>query len=211
MASSLVLAAGCARGVDAQAFETGPLEAALVEILPTAEDLYIDLLFGACGTEEETTYFSDGLTLHSRFIGNEDSFAVPDESKVLKSVFLSMALYVYEDEARAIERIHEEKESRLYEKVGDTEYYAEMLGFPSEEVAGYDVFWEEPRVPRVQGEEVVFFRVGRYVGRYRVHVDDPPSLEDGHFIPPDLHELLKSAILQTIPKLRAGMPHAGTE
>jgi len=114
-----------------------------------------------------------------------------------------MDVYVYQNEGQAIERIHKEKGTSLYKKVGDTEYYAQILGFPPEDIAGYVSFWKEPAIQEVQGEEVIFFRVGQYVGWYSVHMDAPPKLEDGYFMPPELHDLLESAVKQTVPKLRS--------
>lgn len=202
----VVLAGGC--GHKTQKTEIEPLhekalESPFVEIIPTGQNLYIDSLLGAYRTSERTIYFSDGSILHSRIIGNEGSFDVPDKSKALRSIVLAMRVYVYQNEGQAIERIHKEKESRFYKKVGDTEYYAKMLGLHPEEIAGYVCFWKEPHVQQVQGREVIFFRVGQYVGRYSVYMDDPPKLKDGYFMPPGLHDLLKSAVMQTTPQLRS--------
>lgn len=207
LAAPVMLAGGCGHKTEVEPLQVGSLELPFTEILPTGENLCIDLFLGAYRTSEGTTYLSDGSILHSRFIGNEDAFTVPHKNKELSPVFLSMCIYVYQNGGQAIERIHKEKESRLYKKVGDTEYYAKVFGFPTEEIAGYVSFWKEPAVQEVQGQEVIFFRVGRYVGRYTVHMHDPPELEDGYFMPPELHDLLYSAIKKTIPKLRS-LSHA---
>ena len=72
-----------------------------------------------------------------------------------------------------------------------------------EDIAGHVIFWKEPTVKEVQGEEKISFRVGRYVVDYSVHMDDPPELKDGYFMPPDLSDVLRNAVKTTIPKLRS--------
>jgi len=113
-----------------------------------------------------------------------------------------MFIYTYQDEELAKKRIQEEKRGKLYND-SDTEYYAKLFSFSPEDIAGYVTFWKEPAVEQVQGEEKVSFRVGQYVGCYSVHLDDPPELSDGYFIPIELHSLLEVAVKTTIPRLRA--------
>jgi hypothetical protein len=206
LVSSCVVAGGCGYKTEVEEPELGPLESPFSAIIPSAEDLFIDLFFSPYHCYEETIYYPDGSIGYSRTFANEASSYTPlsDASKPeSSSVLLSMLIYEYQNEEEATKRINEEKDSSLYKKSGDTEYYANLFGFSPEEIAGYVSFWKEPAVEEVQGEEVIFFRVGRYVGNYRITMDDPPELEDGYFMPPELHDLLEFAVNKTIPKLRS--------
>ena len=70
----------------------------------------------------------------------------------------------------------------------NSEHLARRLGLPREDVARNVAFWKEPDV--TVGRETIVFRVGKYIGDYAVHMDNPPELEDGFFLPPDLSDLL---------------------
>jgi hypothetical protein len=118
------------------------------------------------------------------------------------SLVFSMLIYDYHSDEQAKNHIQEEKEKKSYDD-SNTEFYAKLVKFPPEDIAGYSIFWKEPAVTKIQGEEVIFFRVGKYVGNYKVWIEDPPQLKDGYFIPPDLHDSLIFAVQSTIPKLRS--------
>ena len=58
-------------------------------------------------------------------------------------------------------------------------------------------------LPQRRRCETISFRVGRYVGDYAVWVDDPPEIDDGFFMPLDVHDLLEIYVINTdISKLR---------
>lgn len=65
------------------------------------------------------------------------------------------------------------------------------------------VFWREPDDKEVKGSQEVYFRVGRYVGKYQLWIGDPPKLESGYFIPPMFSDLWQSAVHTTMPRLRS--------
>ncbi len=185
----------------------GPLESPFAEIIPTGEVLYLDLnlYFGTYKTSEETRYFSSGSIVHSRFIGNEDSFTVPDKSKELESVFINMVIYVCQDEEGATKFIQKEKTKKWFDG-SDNEFYAKLFGVPTNDIAGSVHFWKEPGDSPVEGSEEIIFKVGHYVGWYKVQMDNPIEAEDGYFMPPKLHDLLQLAVNKTIPKLRSFQP-----
>ncbi len=118
---------------------------------------------------------------------------------------LSLVIREYQDEEQSQKDIQEERKRKQYDK-NLSEFYAKLTGLPSADVASHVIFWKETSYEQIQGEEEILFRVGRYVGDYSVHIDDPPELEDGFFIPPNLHDLLELALIKTdINKLRSLM------
>jgi hypothetical protein len=201
LVSSCLIDGGCWHNKEVEEPELGPLESPFSEIIPSAEDLFISPYYSS----EETIYYSDGLIGYSRMFGNE-SASYSSLSDVPKPesppVILSMLVYEYQDEGQAMKRIQEEKTRKWYDE-SDTEFYAKLFELPPEDITGHVVFWEEPTIEEIQGEEVIFFRIGQYVGNYQVHVHDPPELSDGYFMPPELHDLLESAVSKTISKLRS--------
>ena len=205
LASSVVFTNGCSPNTDEVEWtERTTLEPPFSEIIPTGEDLRCLLYqLEPYRSDNETIYFSDGSITYSRFIGNEDCFhARTDEGNDYEALYLNMAIHDYQTEEQAIAHIQEEKEGSWYTK-NDTEYYAIIIGLPPQDIAGYEIFWTEPGTDEVQGSEEIFFRVGRYVGDYQLHMTPPPELEDGYFIPLDLHYLLQTAVKTTIPRLRS--------
>ena len=85
----------------------------------------------------------------------------------------------------------------------DTAYYAALFNFSPQDIAGHTHFWKEPAVEPVQGRETVFFRIGRYVGWYKVYMSEPDYFEGEYIISPELPDLLYRAVQMTIPKLRS--------
>jgi len=203
LASSVALTNGCSPKADEVEWtEVTTLESPFREIIPTGEDLRCLLYrLEPYRSDNETIYFSDGSITYYRFIGSQDCFRVrTDESKDYQALFLSMHIRDYQTEEQAIAHIQEEKEKSWYDE-SDTEYYAEVIGFPPEDIAGYEIFWTEPDIDEIQGKEEILFRVGRFVGEYSFQMNDPPELEDGYFIPLELHYLLQTAVKTTIPRL----------
>ena len=184
---------GCGHRREIEEPKLGPLEAPFSEIIPDCEDLYCQLYGFKTKAYEDTIYRPDGVIIHSRTF--ESSDVDPD-------ALLAMTIYDYPDEEAAKKYIHERKEVKWYDET-DTEYYAMRFNFPPEDIAGYTIFWKEPIDEEYQGEEVIMFRVGHYVGHYEVWLNAPPKLEDGYFLPPELHDLLEMAVKKTIPKLRS--------
>jgi len=203
LASSVALAGGCSPNTDKVEWtETTTLEPPFNEIIPGGEDLCCLLYhLEPYTSRNETIYFSDGSITYSRMFANEAAHQIPGEAEG-PSIMLSMLIYEYPNEEQAIERIHDERMSDLCNR-SDIEYYAKRFQFPLEDIVGYGGTWKEPYRDEVQGEEVIFFRVGRYVGNYRLHMTDPPKIEDGYFLPLDLDYLLETAIKTTIPRLRS--------
>jgi len=200
LASSVVLTSGCANKTSKTSeVEVGPLESPFSEIIPNCEDLYCDLFFRSYKAEEETIYYPDGVIGYYRAIGNSSCFHYGGENRS-GSVLLNMVIREYQDEEQAIKRIHEEKESRLYDE-SDSEFYAKHFNLPLEDIAGHVIFWKEAAADKIQGEEVISFRVGHYVGDYRIWIYDPPKLGDGYFMPPTVSDLLENAVQITIPGL----------
>ena len=205
LVSSCLIAGGCGHKTEVEEPKSGPLESPFSEIIPSAEDLFLSLFISPYRGDEYTLYYPDGRRLYSRGFGNESAWysSLSDAPKPeAPSVMLSMGIYEYQDEEQATKRIQEEKTRRWYDE-SDTEFYAKLFGFPLEDIAGSVHFWKEPAVEEIQGKEEIFFRVGQYVGDYHIWVHDPPKLEDGYFMPPELHDLLESAVRKTIPKLRS--------
>jgi hypothetical protein len=204
LASFCVLAGGCGRKTQTEEPKFGPLYSPFSEIIPSAEDLSLSLFISPYRYAEDTMYRPDGVVIYSRTFGNESAWwsSLSDTPKPENPpVLLSMFIYKYQDEERAKNRIQEEKNGKLYDE-SDTEYYAKLFSFPLEDIAGHVIFWNEPAVKEVRGEEEVYFRIGQYVGCYSIHVDDPPELSDGYFIPIELHSLLEVAVKTTITRLR---------
>jgi hypothetical protein len=175
---------------------SGPLDPPFDEILPNADKLYIDLFFGEYRISEGTHHYSDGSRLHERFIGNEDSFTVPDENIELAPVSLVMSICVYPNEGQASKAIQEEKRSKWWNE-NRNEYYAKWIELPAEDIVGYTHFWKEPGDNPIQGNEEVYFRVGQFVGHYSVSLDNPPFIMDGYIMPRNLSDLLEAAIRKT--------------
>jgi hypothetical protein len=188
--------ASCEKESKVESTYSGPLEPPFNEILPTAKNLNIDLFLGGYRTSEYAQYCSDGSKLHWRFIGNEDSFTVPDENIEVNPVYLVMSIRVYPNEEQALEAIQEEKHSKRWNE-NRNEYYAKWIELPAEDIVGYTHFWKEPGDNPIQGREEMYFRIEQYVCRYSVELDNPPRLEDGCFIPPYLIDLLKFAVWET--------------
>jgi hypothetical protein len=181
--------------------ELGPLESPFNEIIPSAEALLLEPF----SHNEETIYHPDGLITYSRVYENESASYTPlsgAEKSKSPAMVLSLVIRAYQNEEKAQKYIREESKRKWYDK-SLSESYARLLELPSEDVVGHMIFWKEPGDDDVQGEEEILFRVGRYVGNYAVHIDNPPELEDGFFMPPDLHDLLEFALMKTdITKLR---------
>ncbi len=209
LASSVVLTSGCGQKTEVESPEVGPLESPFSEIIPTAEDLFIDLFNLSYSRSEETIYYPDGSIGYFRMFGNEAAgyTTLSGEPKPESpSVLLSMGIYEYQNEEQAKKRILEEKERRWYDE-SESEFYAKQFGLPLEDIAGRVIFWKEPYEEEVQGEERILFRVGRYVGDYILWGEAPPELEDGYFMPPTLSDLLwETAVQITIPRLRSLQP-----
>ncbi|MBA7616381.1 hypothetical protein ES703_23677 [subsurface metagenome] len=176
--------------------ERRPLESPFDEIIPSAEDLFITPYHSS----EETIYYPDGSVGHLRMFANESASTL--DNKETPAAIFSMLIYDYLSDEQAMKRIQKEKDRRSYDD-SDTGFYAKLVNFAPENIAGYVIFWKEPAVTEVQGEEVIFFRVGNYVGNYKVWLEDPPELKDGYFMPPDLHDSLIYAVQLTISRLRS--------
>ena len=198
-----VIAGGCESEPEVEAPEIGPLEPPFSEIIP--EDLG---LFSYSG-HEKTYYYSNGEVEYTRTWGNRAAFSSQfsaDEKPESPVVAFSLSIHAYLDEEQANSHIQKEKQKNSAEGTM-TESYARPLGLPSEDVAWSVTFWKDPYVQEVQGKETILFRVGRYVGDYTVWVDDPPEIEDGFFMPLDVHDLLRVYVMNTdISKLRAQPP-----
>jgi hypothetical protein len=197
LTSSCLIAAACGHKAEVEEPEIGPLESPFSEIIPSAEEL---LLLGTIVTEG-TTYYPDGSIAYGRTFANEAANRV-DKVEGQVPLLFNMLIYDYRDEEQARQHIQKESEKPLFDEYW-TARYAELFGLPMEDIAVHIVFFNEPAVEWVQGEETIFFRVGRYVGAYSVHVDDPPELADGFFMPPELIDRLEVAVNETIPKLRS--------
>jgi len=206
LASSVALWSGCGQKTEVESPEVGPLESPFSEIIPTAEDLFIDLFNLSYHRSEETIYYPDGSIGYFRMFGNEAASYTPlsgEPKPGSPSALLSMGIYEYQNEEQAKKRIFEEKERRWYDE-SESEFYAKLFKLPLEDSVGRVNFWREPAVEEVQGREGIYFRVGRYVGYYALWVDDPPKLEDRYFMPPTLSDLLwETAVQITIPRLRS--------
>ena len=206
LASLVMLTSGCGQKTEVESPEVGPLESPFSEIIPTAEDLFIDLFNLSYSYSERTIYYPDGSVGYSRMFGNEAARYTPlsgEPKPEIPSVLLSMLIVEYQNEEQAKKRILEEKERRWYDE-SESEFYAKLYNLPLEDIVGRVNFWREPAVEEVQGREGIYFRVGRYVGYYALWVDDPPKLEDGYFMPPTLSDLLwETAVQITIPRLRS--------
>ncbi len=209
LAGSVVLTSGCGQKTEIESPEVGPLESPFSEIIPTAEDLFVDLFSLSYHHSEETIYYPDGLIGYHRTFGNEAAGYTPlsgEPKPESSSVLLSMGIYEYQNEEQVKKRILEEKKRRWYDE-SESEFYAKQFGLHLEDVVGRVIFWEEPVVEGVQGREEIYFRVGRYVGYYALWVDNPPELGDGYFMPPTLSDLLwETAVQITIPRLRSLQP-----
>ena len=202
LVSSFVVFQACWHKQEVVQPQLGPLESPFNEIIPSAEVLS----FEPYSRSEETIYHPDGLITYSRIYGNESASYNPlsgAEKPESPAVVLSLTIRAYQDEEQARKYIRKESKKKWYDK-SLSESYARLLGLPSVDVAGHVTFWKEPADEEVQGEEEILFRVGRYVGDYAVHIDSPPELKDGFFMPPDLHNLLEFAVIKTnISKLRS--------
>lgn len=202
LVSSCVVVEACWPKKEIAQPKLGSLESPFDEIIPPAEDLF----FEPYSRNEETIYHPGGLITYSRIYGNESASYNPlsgAEKPESPAVILALAIRAYQDEEQAKKCIREESKRKWYDK-SLSESYARLLRLPSVDVAGHVIFWKEPSEEEVQGEEKILFRVGRYVGDYAVHTDNPPELKDGFFMPPDLHDLLEFAVMKTdIPKLRS--------
>jgi len=201
LASSVVFTNGCSPNTDEVEWtEKTTLQPPFSEIIPTGEDLRCLLYrLEPYRSDNETIYFSDGSITYSRFIGNEDCFhARTDESEDYQALYLNMAIHDYQTEEQAIAHIQQEKS---WYTEDDAQYYSMVIGLPLDDFAGYQMFWTEPGSDEVKGREGILFRVGHFVGDYRVEMNDPPELKDGYFIPLDLHYLLQTAVRITTPRL----------
>ncbi len=195
---SLLLITGCQSGKTepqvntVSELERRPLEAPFNEIIPSAEDLFIT----PYRTSEETISYPDGSVGHIRMFANESACysSLSDEEKPESpSLVFNMIVYEYQDIEQANRRILEVKERKQYND-NDNELYATRVGLAPDDVAGYVIFWKEPSVEEIQGRETIFFKIDNYVVNCEVWIDDPPELEDGYFIPPDLHDKLIFAV-----------------
>jgi len=203
LASSIALTNGCSPKTDEVEWtERTDLEPPFSEIIPTAEDLRCLLYqLEPYKSDNETIYFSDGSITYYRFIGSHDCFhGRTDESNDYEALFLAMSIHDYQTEEQALAHIQEEKS---WYTENDAQYYSMVIGLPLDDFAGYQMFWREPSSDEVEGREGILFRVGHFVGDYRVQMNDPPELEDGYFIPLELHYLLETAVKTTIPRLRS--------
>ncbi len=203
LVSSCVIVGGCEYNTEVAEPKFGPLESPFNEIIPSAEDIVFIPYYSS---NENTLYSPDGLITYLRIYGNESASYIPlsgDKKPESPAVVLSMCIYEYQDDEQATKRIQEEKTRKWYDK-SDSEFYTKYLGFPPDDIVGSVHFWKEPGDKEVQGEEVIIFRVGRYVGDYKIHMNDPPKLDDGYFMPPYMHDYLEFAVMKTnIPKIRS--------
>ncbi len=172
--------------------ERRPLESPFDKIIPSAEDLFIT----PYRSSQETIYYPDSSVGHIRTFANESacysSLSDADKPESPSLVF-SMIVYEYQDIEQASKRILKEKERKQYND-NDNELYATRVGLAPDNVAGYIIFWKEPSVEEIQGRETIFIRINDYVVNCEVWIDDPPELDDGYIIPPDLHDRLIFAV-----------------
>lgn len=196
LVSSCVIAGGYGNKTEEET-KLGPLEPPFTEIIPSAKEL----LFTGAVVTEKTIYYTDGSIAYSRTFANEAASQV-DKTEGQVSLLFNMLIYDYSFEEEAGKRIQKERKKPLFDEYWTT-HYAELFGLPIEDVVVHVVFFKEPDVEWVQGEETIFFRIGRYVGAYEVHVGDPPELTDGFIMPPELANRLEAAVNKTISKLRS--------
>jgi len=196
LVSLIILVTGCSKNtIETNQPKYGPLEPPFSEIIPSAGNLTL-LPYSVT---EETIYHPDGLLTYIRLYGNEaasyTNLAGSDKPNY-PAIVVSLAIRQYQDEEQAKKRIQEEIKRESYDK-SLSESYAKLLALPLEDVACSVIFWKDPAVEEVQGEEEVCFRVGQYLGDYSVLMVPPPKLEDGYFMPPDWHDVLEFAAMMT--------------
>lgn len=197
LVSSCLIGGGCGHKTEVEEPKLGPLESPFSEIIPSAKEL---MLLGTV-VNEETIYYPDGSIGYHRMFANEAANRIDKVEGQVPLIF-SMLICDYLDEEQARQRIQKESKKPQYDEYS-TVRDAELFGLSLEDIAVHIVFFKEPAVEGVQGEETIFFRVGRYVGAYEVHVGDPPELADGFFMPPQMTDRLELAVSKTIPKLRS--------